>query len=63
MGLRGIMSREGRAALDKVTARLPGALDKLGLTKPEAEVLRKALQGGSATEPEVYHRGISQSPV
>ena len=48
------MSREERAALDKVTARLPGALEKLGLTKPEAEVLRKALQGDSATEPEVF---------
>jgi putative ABC transport system permease protein len=54
MGLRGFMSREGRAALDKVTARLPGALDKLGLTKPEAEVLRNALQGRSTTEPVVY---------
>ena len=51
---RGIPSREELAALDKVTARLPGALDKLGLTKPEAEVLRKALQGGSAVEPEVF---------
>ena len=27
---------------------------KLGLTKPEAEVLRKAVQGGSVTEPEVF---------
>ncbi len=45
MGLRGFMSREGRAALDKVTARLPGALDKLGLTKPEAEVLRRPCKG------------------
>jgi len=50
----GIESREERAALDKVTARLPGALEKLGLTKPQAEVLRKALQGGSVAEPEVF---------
>jgi putative ABC transport system permease protein len=54
MGLKGMMNREGRAALDKVTARLPGALDKLGLTKPEAEVLRKALQGSSTAEPKIF---------
>ena len=54
MRQQGTVSREERAALDKVTARLPGALEKLGLTKPEAEVLRKALQGGSTAEPEVF---------
>ncbi len=47
-------SREVLAALDKVTARLPGALELLGLSKREAEVLREALQGGSAAEPDVF---------
>ena len=36
-----------------MTARLPAALDKLGLNKPETEVLRKALQAGPTTEPVV----------
>jgi putative ABC transport system permease protein len=54
MRQRGIASREERAALDRVTARLPGALEKLGLTKPEADVLRKAVHGGSAAEPQVF---------
>jgi putative ABC transport system permease protein len=51
---QGIASREEIAALDKVTARLPGALEKLGLTKPEFEVLRKALHGGSAAGPRSF---------
>ena len=54
----GSVSREERAALDKVTARLPGALEKLGLTKRETEALRTALRRGPAAEPEVFTRGI-----
>jgi len=50
----GEVSREERAALDKVAGRLPKALESLGLTKPETEALRKALQEGSATKPEVF---------
>jgi putative ABC transport system permease protein len=47
-------SREERSALDKVAARLPKGLEALGLTKPESEVLRKALQEGPATKPDVF---------
>jgi putative ABC transport system permease protein len=54
MRSRGNVSREQRAALDKVTARLPGALEKLGLTKQETDVLRTALRGDSAALPEVF---------
>ena len=54
MGPQASGGREERAALDKLTARLPGALDKLDLTKSETETLRKALEGGTAAEPEVY---------
>jgi putative ABC transport system permease protein len=62
------MGREEQAALDKVTARLPGALEKLGLTRPEAEVLRQALQEATAAEPEVFTEeftvvGVIRSPT
>jgi putative ABC transport system permease protein len=54
MNPQGNASREVHAALDKVTARLPGALEKLDLTSSEAQALRKALQGSIASEPEVF---------
>jgi putative ABC transport system permease protein len=65
---QGIPSREELAALDKATARLPGALEKLGLTRPEAEALRKALRGDSAAEPEVFTEeftvvGVTRNPT
>ncbi|MEJ7638467.1 MAG: ABC transporter permease [Singulisphaera sp.] len=68
MRRQGGVSREERAALDEVTARLPGALEKLGLTKPEAGVLRKALEGTSTAEPEVFTEeftvvGVIRSPT
>ena len=47
-------SRELRAALDKVTAQLPGALAKLDLTEAEAESLRAALKDSSTTTTEVF---------
>ena len=48
------VSREERAALDKVMVRLPGALEKLDLTKPEVDALRAALKSEPVAEPEVY---------
>ncbi len=55
MRRQGSVSRDERAALDKLTASLPGALEKLGLTRPEAEVLRKALRGEvAAAAPELF---------
>ena len=54
MNRRGQVSREEVAALDKVSARLPGSLENLGLTKPEADVLRNALKAGPVVEPEVF---------
>jgi len=54
MRRQGGASREERAALDEVTARLPASLEKLGLAKPAAELLRKALQGTATAEPDVF---------
>ena len=48
------VTREERAALDKVQARLPGALEKLDLTKPEADALRAALKPAPVAETETY---------
>jgi len=48
------VTREERAALDKVQARLPGALEKLDLTKPEADALRAALKPAPVALPETY---------
>lgn len=50
---RGKLTREERDALDKVQARLPGALEKL-LVKSEAELLEAALNPDDSTEPETY---------
>ncbi|WZO96444.1 ABC transporter permease [Isosphaeraceae bacterium EP7] len=57
--------REERAALDKVVANLPGSLEKLGLSGPEVEVLRKGLGGQPA--PEVFSEeytviGVTRPP-
>ena len=50
--------REERLALEQLAAQLPGALDKLALTEEEMEVLRKAIQPGPVTEPEVYSEDL-----
>ena len=49
----GRVTREERAVLDKVQARLPGALEKL-LKKSEAELLEAAMTPGEVADPEVY---------
>ena len=54
---RAAVSPEERDALDKVQARLPGALDTL-LAKSEAELLEAALTHEPASEPEVYSEEI-----
>ena len=51
---RGSVSREERAALDKVRTRLPAALDNLDLTKQETDLLHKALDENPPNPPEVY---------
>ncbi len=53
MKSRADVSREERTALDKITARLPASLEKLGLTTSEAEALRKAAKAVPATVPAV----------
>ncbi|HKI17178.1 MAG TPA: ABC transporter permease [Isosphaeraceae bacterium] len=50
----GVVTREERTALEKVTERLPAALEKVGLTKREAEVLRNALRGGTDGGTDVF---------
>jgi putative ABC transport system permease protein len=47
-------SKEEQAALEQLTAQLPGGLDRLHLTAEEVEVLRKAIEGEPAAEPEVH---------
>jgi len=49
----GTVSRDEAAALDKVKGRLPGALEKLGLSPAEAQVLRDALGERPSVEPHV----------
>lgn len=49
----GALSRDESAALGKVSARLPEALDQFGLDPREVESLRKALSERPAAEPEV----------
>jgi putative ABC transport system permease protein len=47
------MTREERAALDKVQARLPGVLESL-LPKSEAEILEAAMTPTEVSEPDLY---------
>ncbi len=68
MKQQGTVTLEERDALDKVQARLPGSLEKLDLTKTEADVLRKALQDIPAAEPTVYSAelkivGVTRKPT
>jgi putative ABC transport system permease protein len=65
---RGMVDRDEQAVLDKVTARLPGALKKLDLTEAEAEVLRKAMTGRANARTEVFADvytvvGVVRSPT
>ncbi len=65
----GSLTREERAALDKVTVRLPGSLAQLGLDRPEVETLQHALGDATAAalEPEIRRAefpvlGITRAP-
>ncbi len=51
---RGIESLEERAALERIAARLGGALEKLGISPSEAEALRKAARDASTPEPKDF---------
>jgi putative ABC transport system permease protein len=50
----GPVTREESALIEKIRARLPEGLEKLGLSKPEAELMRKAVEGQPTKEPETY---------
>ena len=55
---RRMMNREESAAIEKVTSRLPSALETLGLTSPEAAILRAAIAVGPPTEPKIQTEEI-----
>jgi putative ABC transport system permease protein len=68
MGPREKVSRDETSALAKITAQLPKALDKLDLTKPELEALRKALKDGPDAPPKVFAEeytiaGVARKPT
>lgn len=60
---QGMPSREERAALDKITSKLPESLEKLGLSKSEAEALRTAIQDKPAPEPTTYSEEFTVAGV
>jgi putative ABC transport system permease protein len=50
----GPATREETALIEKIRARLPEGLEKLGLSEPEAKLMRKAVEGQPTKEPETY---------